>query len=478
MTLPTHLFKFGGSSVGSVEAIRAVTDIVAPHVSSHRLVVVVSAMSDVTDELLRGAALAMAGDGEGYPRIAAQIEHRHALTSAALVNDPVERAALASERAHWLSAYGNWCRAIHTLGDSPPRTLDAIAAVGERLSAPQVAAALRASGINAEVVDAAKLIRTNDRFGAAVPLPSESHQQIKTQLAPLLARGIVPVIPGFLAANRAGQTTTLGRGGSDYSAAIIGAALAVDEVRFYKEVDGILTTDPRIVPEARLVRTIGYEELSELTHFGATVLHPRTIQPLIEAAITVRIMNTFNPHAPGTLVAADQATSEAEAGIKAVTALRDVTLVRVRGTAPFETLPLVGRTFAALARLDVPLLLLSQGSAKQQFCFAIPSAQAASVHALLSREFSGDRQGIGPEILIEENAVIVSAIGGAIQRMPRSAERLFAALNQGGATIQPMAVALSEHALTFVVADYQADAALRAIHALTMPNDARLGKAA
>lgn len=465
-TMTLHVYKFGGTSVGSVAALEAVAAIVRNATAEQQVAIVVSAMSGVTDALLQGAHTAAAGDAQSFQTIAADLRARHMAAALELVPAEHERTVLASEFERLLGEFRTLCHGIHILGELTPRALDTISSLGERLNTPLVAAALRAKAVQAQAVDAAHLIVTDERFGDASPLFGPTNAQINERLRPLLDQAIVPVITGFLGATSAGITTTLGRGGSDYSAAIIGAALDADAVVFYKEVDGVLTADPRIVAEARVLRRIAYDEIGELAYFGAQVLHPKTIQPLIDKQIPVYFKNTFNPQHPGTAVLP---RGESGAGaIKAVTAIRSLSMLTVAGRGMLGVPGIAARTFTAVARLHASVLMISQASSEQSICFVIPSKLADAVKQSLETELVGEiaRRDIDG-VFVQDQAVIVSVVGAGIRTTPGVAGRIFAALGERAINIHAIALGSSECSISLVVDAGDADAAVRAIHPLT-----------
>lgn len=465
-----HVYKFGGTSVGSVAAIEAVARIVQTAAREHQVAIVVSAMSGVTDALLRGAHTAAAGDSVSYGQIAEELRLRHAATARELIRSDDELRTLDAETARLLNEFTTLCHGINVLGELTPRALDTISALGERLNAPQVAAALRAHGVGAQAVDAGQLIQTDERFGDASPLFEPTTVQINERLRPLLNDRIVPVITGFLGATASGATTTLGRGGSDYSAAIIGAALDADTVVYYKEVDGVMTTDPRIVPEARVLRRLAFDEISELAYFGAKVLHPKAIQPLVEKHIPVYFKNTFNPDHPGTVVIP---RGEGQAGaIKAVTTIRNLNMLTVAGRGMLGVPGIAARTFTAVAKLHASVLMISQASSEQSICFVIPSTLANDVRRALEDELASEiaRRDIDG-VTVQDQAVIVSVVGAGIRTTPGIAGRIFAALGEIGINIHAIALGSSECSISLVVDARDADAAVRAIHPLTAPTD-------
>ena len=300
------IHKFGGTSVGNAQRFANVADIVLEHqdsggTASGDVVVVVSAMSGVTNALIAGARAAAEGQDPVYRGIKADLLNRHLDVVEILLHRSAERlevGGLVEDRLHDLERL---YRSIAVLGELTIRGRDTVASLGEQLSANILAAVLRERGARAQAISATDLIVTDDNFGAAIPLMGQTRQRMQERVKPLVERGVIPVITGYIAATEQGVTTTLGRGGSDYTAAILGAGLDADEVWIWSDVDGILTADPNIVPHAHTLMELSYTEASDLAYFGADVLHPRTIRPVTESGIPLRIVNSLNPTHPGTL---------------------------------------------------------------------------------------------------------------------------------------------------------------------------------
>ncbi|NCC34035.1 MAG: aspartate kinase, partial [Chloroflexia bacterium] len=276
------VMKFGGTSVGSADAIRHVARIVADSHREHEVVVVVSAMNApdlrTTDTLIAAAKAAAAGNGEATGEVAPRLLDLH-LRAAAELASPEECALLEPELRAMLDYLSNLSHSIAVLGELTPRALDLFSGLGERLNARLIAAALRSAGLAAEAVDATRLIVTDEHYGSASPLMDETRATSRAVLEPMLAQKMVPVVTGFIGATRAGVPTTLGRGGSDYTCSILGAVLEAKEVWFWKEVDGVLTANPKVVPEARTLPRLSYNEMGEMAYYGANVLHPKTVRP-------------------------------------------------------------------------------------------------------------------------------------------------------------------------------------------------------
>lgn len=462
------VMKFGGTSVGSAAAIEGVAAIARDQLNAwDHVVVVVSAMSGVTDLLLGGARMAATGKGEAYRELAATLREKHNAALAELVSDQHERATVGAQIGHMLDEFELLCRSVHVLGEASPRALDAIASMGERMSARIVAATMRARGLRAEAVDATELIVTTDQFGSAVPIHAQTRALTRARIMPLLEQGVVPVITGFIGATEAGVTTTLGRGGSDYSGAIIGAALDADEVAIYTDVDGVMTTDPRLAPDAQILPELSYTEMGELAYFGAKVLHPRTVRPVVERGISLRIRNTFNPSHPGTLIV-PKGTPDGRT-VKAVALIRNMSMITVGGRGMIGVPGIAARTFGAVASADANVLMISQASSEQSICFVVPmDSSQAVVRALeewLSKEL--ERRDID-RIVAQDGVAIVTAVGAGMRETPGVASSIFGALGSENINVIAIAQGSSECSISIVVAGEDGDDAVRAIHRLTV----------
>ena len=306
------VLKFGGTSVGDARAFQQSASIVRGARSQYpHVVVVTSAMGKspdprdtvkVTDTLLDSARAAAAGDGELFHKARRLLADKHHAAIDAVVTNAEDRRRISDEIDQLLSGFEMLCASVRVLGEVTPRALDAIAGLGERMAARILAGAIRSAGVAAEAIDATEIVVTTDRYQSAAPLMDKTTDKTRARLLPLLQTGVVPVITGFIGATEKGVPTTLGRGGSDYSASIVAAALDASDVFNYTDVDGVLTSDPRIVPDAHTIEKLTAQEMSEMAYFGASVLHPLTISPLADKNIPLHVKNTFNPTHPGTLI--------------------------------------------------------------------------------------------------------------------------------------------------------------------------------
>ncbi|MEI2688217.1 MAG: aspartate kinase [Anaerolineae bacterium] len=339
-----------------------------------------------------------------------------------------------------------------------------ISGVGERLAAPLLAAVLRAHGVAAEWVDASELIVTTNIFGSADPIMEPTTLHVRGRLGPLLSGGIVPVITGFVGATAEGISTTLGRGGSDYSAAILGAALEADEVQIWSDVDGIMTADPRIVPDARTIPEMSYIEAAELAFYGAKVLHPKTILPAVERGIALRVLNTFAPDHPGTLVVKEPKASKDVA--KAISVIKGLSMVTVEGRGMLGVPGIAARTFAAVARAGANVLMISQSSSEQSISFVIRESERDAVVVQLQAEMAQELASRHiDQVRPLDGIVIVAIVGAAMKGTPGIAARIFGALGEAEINVIAIAQGSSECNISLVIARGDADEAVRKIHA-------------
>jgi aspartate kinase len=462
MTLLT--MKFGGTSVGSVEAIAQAAAIVLDRAQAwDHLVVVVSAMSGVTDALTRGALTAASGDDHTYRGIVTELRALHYRTVDGLLAPNGERTQLLATVDEYLDEFAAFCRSVHVLGEVTPRAMDAITSLGERISARVLAALLRQRGARSEAVDATELIVTDHTFQGAVPLMDATQARVAARLGPLLEQGILPVVTGFIGATADGVTTTLGRGGSDFSAAILGVCLDSDEVWTYTDVDGVMSADPRLVPDARLIPTLSYAEVGELAYFGAKVLHPRTIRPVVERGIPLWVKNTFHPACPGTRIVAEPETTPGT--VKAITAIKGLSMVTVEGRGMMGVPGIAARTFAAVASQGASVLMISQASSEQSISFILPTATVPPVIRAIEAEMALElaRRDVD-RVWSEDDVVIVTAVGAGMRRTPGVAYRIFGALARKDINVIAVAQGSSECSISLVVAAADAADAVQQIH--------------
>ncbi len=460
--------KFGGTSVGSPQAVQQVVDIVAGELAQgNQVVVLVSAMSGVTDTLIHAAKMAGVGNRWEYLASAQELRDRHHEAINRLLPPNGVREKTISQINALIDEFVEVCQAINILGELTPRIADAIVSFGERLSSRVVAAALREQGVQGQAYDASEFLVTDDCYQSANPIWPQTEALVQAKLLPALARGITPVITGFIGATADGAFTTLGRGGSDYSGAIFAAITNSDELIIWTDVDGVMTTDPRIDPRARVLPYVSYQEVGELAFYGAKVLHPKTVQPILDKNIPLRVRNTFNPAHPGTLIGLESEPSATV--IKAVTSVRHVGLVTVGGRGMIGVPGIAGRAFLTTAQAGANILMISQASSEQSFCFVVTDDKARDVKSALEAEFADQiaRRNID-EIQLMEEVVIVTTVGAGMKGTPGVAGRIFSTLGNEGINVIAIAQGASECSISFVVEDANLERTVIALHDLAL----------
>jgi aspartate kinase len=459
---PLVVMKFGGTSVGNGERMQNVAKILAEHAAQNELAVVVSAMGGVTDMLIRAATEASAGHDEPWKNVRRDLARRHREVADQLLS-AAEQSLVLPRLAEQVTNFENLCSGFFLVREVTPRAMDTLSSLGEVMSANLMAAILRSNGLPAEAVDATELIVTDDNFGNASPLFEETAAKTRQRLAPLRHRGVIPVITGFRGATADGRCTTLGRGGSDFSGTIVGAALDADEVWIWTDVDGVMTADPRLVPEARIIPGISYREAIELSFFGAKVLHPKTIQPVMKKQIPVWIKNSFNPECAGTRIV--PSAPDGPPGVKAITSLSKANLITVSGGDRLSFPQLASRIFACLSVEDITALMVTQSSAENVLCLAVHDADAKRAKAQLEKAFELEiihDQSAAVETMPE--VAIIVAIGENMKGTPGISGRMFGALGRCGINIIAIAQGSSELSISFAVTSSDVKEAVKAIH--------------
>ncbi len=453
------VFKFGGSSVAGADEIeRVMAWISRAYTADREIAVVLSAMGGVTDTLIETARKAACGDS-GYVTPMREIESRHIRVVEALF--PLEaKGSVVSPLRRLFHELESVLHGVFLLRELSPRTLDLVMSFGERCSCRIVASALEGRGIGADFVDARRLIRTDDHFGAARVDFSVTNERIASFWK---RREKLPVVTGFLGATERGETTTLGRGGSDYTAAILGAALDAEEVVIATDVDGVLTADPRMVSQAFPLRALSYEEAMEMSHFGARVIHPPTMQPLEDQGIPIRICNTFHPAFEGTVISSDP--GEGDFLVKGISSIDRVALLLVQGSGMVGVPGVSMRLFGALARGGINVVLITQASSEHTICLAVDSEAAQRAREAIEAEFALE---IGAHLIdpvvVEGERAIVAAVGEGMRRKPGIAGRLFQALGRNGINVVAIAQGSSERNISIVVSRAEEGKAVRVIH--------------
>jgi aspartokinase/homoserine dehydrogenase 1 len=463
MSRPIQVMKFGGTSVGDAGRIRSAAAIAAEASKERAVVMVVSAMSSVTNTLIAAAGKAATGDEAAAEALTRALQEKHHETIGNLISDIENRRQLLSEIDALIERAANYCRGCALLGELSPRALDVIAGTGERLTARMAAAVLREMGLRGMAFDATDLIVTDEVHGGARPLADPTRKKTQAALFPLLEAGGIPVVTGYIAATAKGIPTTLGRGGSDYSATILGAALDASEVIIWTDVNGVLTADPRMVPDAATLDEVSYIEAGELAFFGAKVLHPMTLRPLIESAIPVWIRNSFQPGLAGTKIT--QTVRPTPQGVRAVTATRDVAMIAIAGPGIIGVPDIAARIFTASASVHANIVMISQSSSQDSICFVVQAADAARTEKALREALYEDvHQHDLEHIKVNRNVAIVAAVGENMAGTPGIAGRVFSTLGKEGINIIAIAQGSSEYNISFLVESGGMEKAVKALH--------------
>jgi aspartokinase/homoserine dehydrogenase 1 len=457
------VMKFGGTSLETPARIRDVVALVAERAATRRTVVVVSALARVTNDLLEAARLATSGDPGGEALINAHCE-RH-LAAAEALAAATEQEALTAALQSWTKDLRSLVHGISLVRDCSPRVLDALVAYGELFSSAVVAAALRAANMPAVAVDARTMIVTDDTFGRGVVDRERTYPRVRAEL--VLER-IVPVVTGFIAAAEDGSTTTLGRGGSDYTATLVGAALDAEHIEIWTDVPGVMSADPRLVPQAFALPRMSYTELMELSHFGAKVVYPPAVSPARAAGVPLVIRNTLDASFPGTWVLPQSGPGDDSGGRSAVcgiSSINRIALCRLEGAGMVGVPGVASRLFGALARDGISVILISQASSEHSICFALEPAAAPRARRRIDAEFEVERRaGAVESLAVEEGFAIIAAVGEAMRETPGIAGRLFDVLGRNGINVRAIAQGSSELNISLVVSRADEERALRLIH--------------
>lgn len=456
------VLKFGGVAVGSADALR----VAAGHVKAvaPRAVVVVSAMNGMTDLLLDCARAAVDGERDVFRRHAAEFEGRHTALIEELIRNHRSSGELQvaiSDATRELLAMAS---SIAVLREVTPRAQDALVARGERILARIFTAFLNEQDIRATYVDATEVILAERRSGTLWPNFSRCERAAKKFIVPLLDDGEVVIVPGYLGAGPDGEVVTLGRGGSDFSASILARSLGARSVTLFKEVDGLMTADPRSVPGARVLSEIHYREAAELAFYGAKVLHPRTIIPLADRHIPLYLRNTFRPDSGGTRISND--AQAAEYPVKALTAVHGQSLVAIEGNGMIGVPGVAARAFTALAQAGHSVSMISQASSEASICFVVPEREADHAVAALEEAFALERKmKFIDRIRADRGVALVAVVGLGMRGRPGIAARTFSALSSEQVNVLAIAQGSSELNITATIAEEDVPRALLALHA-------------
>ena len=453
------ILKFGGTSVANAQNIKLVLNIVQDKAKQDQLVVVVSAFSKVTD-LLQLASIKAAANDESYKEIVAEIEKKHLDALKELI--PVsEQSSLLSHIKRIINHLETLLDGCFLLGELSPRTTDTILSFGELLSSYIIAEAMKQNLKNSGYKDSRELIKTNDNFGKAAVNFEITNQLIKDYFATNPAQ--VVVMPGFIASTLDGINTTLGRGGSDYTAAIIAGALDAKDLEIWTDVNGMFTANPKIVKQAQPIATISYQEAMELSHFGAKVLYPPTIQPVLRKNIPILIKNTFEPEAEGTYIS-NEITSQSNP-VKGISHIDNITLITLEGPGMIGVAGSSKRLFEVLSQVHINVIFITQASSEHSICIGILNSDAANAEQAINKAFEIEilQNKIEP-CIVEQNLCIIALVGENMKNHQGLSGRMFSTLGKNNVNIRAIAQGASERNISAVINERDVKKALNTLH--------------
>jgi aspartate kinase len=457
------VMKFGGTSIATGENIRRVASTVADSIKKdYRVVVVVSALSGVTNQLVEEAEQAKKKDEKQIQKFTKKLVDKHMAVVAKAIEDTRIRKEVVQVIEKTVDELEKVLTGICYVGELTPQSKDYVLSFGERLSAPIVWGALRDLKLQTGCFTGKEAgIVTDSNFGEARPLMNVTTHQVKMRLEPLIEKKVTPVVTGYIAATQDGIVTTLGRGGSDYTATILSVALAADEVWIWTDVNGIMTADPKIVPSAKMLPELSYGEAAEMAIFGAKAMHPSALEPVIEARIPVRIRNVFNPENLGTLIADRQETKSTEV-VKAVALIKDVAMINIKGAAMVGAPGSYSKVFDVLGRSNINVMMVSTAVSEANISLVIRRNLLG--RALSTLEIALLGRGLVSEITSEDDVCVIAAMGANMKGTLGVASRIFTAIAQKRINIRMIAQGSSELNISFVVKEKDGEAAVRAIH--------------
>ncbi|RHJ92525.1 bifunctional aspartate kinase/homoserine dehydrogenase I [Parabacteroides bouchesdurhonensis] len=449
------VLKFGGTSVGSVDSILNVKKIV--EAIDEPVIVVVSALGGITDKLLSTSALAAKGD-VAYERELSEIIARHLDVVEGVIADPALRNEVQKKVMTLLDELANIYKGVYLIKDLSAKTCDTIVSYGERLSSQIVANVIN----DTQLFDSRKFIKTVKQFNKHIVDFELTNQLIKETFNPLPK---VSLVPGFISTSKEGEVTNLGRGGSDYTASILATALDANVLEIWTDVDGFMTADPRIIGSAYVIDRLSFTEAMELCNFGAKVIYPPTIYPVYHKNIPIRILNTFNPTAPGTYISKEKVKDSSKAIIKGISSINDTCLITVQGLGMVGVIGVNYRIFKTLAKNGISVFMVSQASSENNTTFAVRNADADLAVKVLDEEFALERaQGDMSDTVAEKDLATVAIVGENMKRTPGIAGKLFGTLGRAGISVIACAQGASETNISFVIKLKYLRKALNSIH--------------
>lgn len=461
--MKTIVMKFGGSSVANGQKIRHVANLIADNRTEDcGIVSTVSALEGVTNQLIQIAKEAKKGKRDFISKFTNELLERHLTASKVAIKNKQTREETEQVLKERVGELEIILKGIGYVNELSPKSMDNVIAYGEKLSAPIVSGALNDIGVKSTHLTGGEAgIVTDNNYGEAGLLMQVTKYQVRRRVEPLLKEGQSPVVTGFIAATQNGETTTLGRGGSDYTATILGASLEADEVWIWTDVDGLMTADPKIVSSAKTITEMSFQEATELTIFGAKAMHPRALEPARKEGIPVRIRSVFNPDNQGTLITKEQKVRP-EDGVKAVTLVKNVAVITVSGAGMVGAPGTAAKVFEVLGKENINILMISQSVSESNISLVIQRnllerAVNTLEIALLGRNFIR-------EVMSEDDVCVVAVLGAGMKGIPGVASRIFSAVAKEGINVRMIAQGSSELNVSFVVKEKNGANTVRAIH--------------
>jgi aspartate kinase len=458
------VMKFGGTSVGTGKNIRHVAELVAKYAKKdYRIVVVVSALAGVTNNLIEVACQAKKSNEKAIQVFTKELLKKHIDAISTAINSKQIQKDVTQITEKTIAELEKVLTGICYVGELTPKSKDFVVSFGERLSAPIVWGAIKDHEAESQCFTGKEAgIVTDSNFGDADPLMNFTTHLVRERLEPLLEKKVIPVVTGFIAANQDGIVTTVGRGGSDYTAAILGMALKVDEVWIWTDVDGIMTTDPKIVPSAKMLPQLSYQEAAEMAIFGAKAMHPRALGPAIRENIPVRIRSIFHPENPGTLITKEPNAKVTEA-VKAVAMIKDVAMLNINGAGMVGAPGSYAKVFDVLGKNNINVMMISTAASEANISIIIK-------RSLLGRAISNleiallERGGIVNEVSAEDDVAVIAVMGANMKGTLGVASKIFSVVAKKGINIRMIAQGSSELNISFVVKEKDGVDVVRAIH--------------
>lgn len=457
------VMKFGGTSVATGENIRHVADLVVKNAEGNKVTVVVSALATVTNKLVDMAEQAKKSDEKQIQQFTTELLEKHLAAINSAITDKKIQKEIEMVTKKSIAELEKVLTGICYVRELTPKSKDYVLSFGERLSAPIVCGAIKDHKVKSQSFTGKEAgIVTDSNFGDASPLMNFTAHLLRERLGPLLESGVIPVVSGYIAANQDGVVTTLGRGGSDYTATILGVALEMDEVWIWTDVDGIMTTDPKIVPKAKMLSQLSYQEAAEMAIFGAKAMHPRALEPVIKESVPVRIRSVFKPENVGTLITKETKAKASEV-VKAVAMIKNVAMLNINGAGMVGAPGSYAKVFEVLGKNGINVMMISTAVSEANMSLIIRRNLLARAVSTLEIALLDGKSVVG-EVTAEDDVCVIAVMGAHMKGTLGVASKIFETVAKAGINIRMIAQGSSELNVSFVVAEKDGEAVVKAIH--------------